>query len=137
MFKKTIKKYFYYSFILVYFFTVPFTAGAQEASNPKDPKGLVTCSGPDCTINDFFRLLEEVIQFIIMIGIVSSSLIFAYAGFLYITAQGDTGKVQKATKIFTNVGVGLFLALIAFLVIEVIIVALGLDFDVLPIKIGR
>lgn len=134
MFKKTIKKYFYYLFILVCFFTIPFTVGAQSESG--DPEGLVTCDGPDCTIDDFFELLSEVIQFVIMLGIVSSSLVFAYAGFLYITAQGDTEKVKKATKIFTNVAVGLFLALIAFLVVEVIINALGLDFDILPINIG-
>jgi hypothetical protein len=75
-------------------------------------------------------------NYIIWLGIIFSSLVFVYAGFLYITAQGDSSKVQRATKIFTNVAVGLFLAFIAFLLIEVITTSLGLDTSILPIDIG-
>lgn len=88
---------------------------------------LVPCEGPDCQVDDFMELVFNVINFVIFIGVIFSSLVFAYAGFLYITAQGDTTKVKKATKMFTGVAVGLFLAFISFLIIQLITSSLGLN----------
>jgi hypothetical protein len=79
-------------------------------------------------------LVFNVINFVIFLGVIFSSLAFAYAGFLYITAQGDTTKIKNATKIFTGVAVGLLLAFTSFLVIKLITSSLGLNEDI-PIKL--
>jgi|AntRauTorcE11897_2_1112592.scaffolds.fasta_scaffold15982_2 heme A synthase len=131
-----IKKYLLILIGIFYYFSSSVLVGAQRASEDAGGAGLVPCDGPNCDIDHFLELLFNVMNYIIWLGIIFSSLVFVYAGFLYITAQGDSSKVQRATKIFTNVAVGLFLAFIAFLLIEVITTSLGLDTSILPIDIG-
>ena len=122
------KKILIYSLVYLTAF-VPAIAFAQGAGN------LVPCEGADCQVDDFFELVFNVINFVIFLGIVFSSIVFAYAGFLYITAQGDTSKVKKATKIFTGVAVGLLLAFTSFLIIQLITSSLGLNKENIPIEL--
>jgi hypothetical protein len=120
------KKILIYSLVYLVAF-IPVVAMAQGAGK------LVPCEGADCNVDDFLTMIFYVINFVIFLGIIFSSLAFAYAGFLYITAQGDAGKVKKATKIFTGVGVGLLLAFTSFLIIQLITTSLGLDTSKIPI----
>jgi len=121
------KKILIYSLVYLVVF-LPVVAYAQGVGK------LVPCEGSGCKIDDFLTLLFNVINFIIFLGVIFSTLAFAYAGFLYITAQGDTNKVKSATKIFTGVAIGLFLAFTSFLVIQLITTSLGLK-DAIPIKL--
>lgn len=84
-------------------------------------QGLVPCNGPDCEFSHLIDLFIRVFEFMILFGIIVSSLAFAYAGFLYITSQGNTSKISRATKIFTNFAVGLVVLLSAFLIVELIL----------------
>jgi len=121
------KKFLIYS--SVYFLAfLPVVAAAQGVGH------LVPCEGADCKVKDFMTLIFNVINFVIFLGVIFSSLVFAYAGFLYITAQGDTTKIKKATKIFTGVAVGLLLAFTSFLIIQLITSSLGLK-DIIPIEL--
>lgn len=107
------------SFLIIAALVIPTVSFAQSAE-------LVPCSGADCSFDDLITLFDNLFNYIISLGIIFSSLAFAYAGFLYITAQGDPGKVSKATKIFTNFAIGLILLLSAFLIIQIIYETLGL-----------
>lgn len=89
--------------------------------------GLIPCDGTDCSFNHLITLMVNIFNELVKLGIVFSSIAFAYAGFLYITSSGDPGKVSRATKIFTNFAIGLFLLLGAFLLIQLILNSLGLD----------
>lgn len=89
-------------------------------------QGLVPCNGPDCGFEDLVVLFDRLFNYVITLGIIFSSLAFAYAGFLYITSQGDTSKISRANKIFTNFAVGLVLLLSAFLIVQLIYTTLGL-----------
>ena len=122
------KKYLIYSLVYLIAF-IPVIAMAQGAGK------LVPCEGRDCDANDFLRMISYVINFVIFLGVVFSSLAFAYAGFLYITAQGDTTKVKRATKIFTGVAIGLLLAFTSFLIIQLITNSLELDKSNIPIEL--
>lgn len=53
-------------------------------------------------------------------GLVAAAVLI-YNGFMYITAQGDEGKIQKATKGITYAIIGLIIAAIAFLIVNYII----------------
>ena len=50
---------------------------------------------------------------------------FAYAGFVLLTAGGDTSKLKKAKDVFTNVALGLVFAAAAWLIVHTILTTLG------------
>ncbi len=65
--------------------------------------------------------VENVIRgFILLSGVVAVAVLISNA-YLFITASGDEGKVQKATKGITNAIIGLIIAAIAFLIVHFVI----------------
>ena len=74
----------------------------------------------ECGICQIGQLAQNVLNAGIYIAVALSALLFAYAGWEYITAGGDTGKAANARKIFWTVGVGLVLILSAWLIVDVI-----------------
>ena len=81
---------------------------------------IVPCNGVNCTFCDIAKLAQNVINAGIYIAVFLSAILFAYAGWNYITAGGDPGKAGEARKIFWNVGVGLVLILGAWLIVDLI-----------------
>ncbi|GMU74393.1 MAG: hypothetical protein AMXMBFR44_5900 [Candidatus Campbellbacteria bacterium] len=85
--------------------------------------GLVPCGekGDPCTFNDIIALVNTIINFLIkFVAIPISTILFAWAGFLYLTAAGNPTQIGKATTIFTDVFIGLALALSAWLVVNLV-----------------
>ena len=101
---------------LGFFLTVPLVVMGQYIEIP--------CDGPECTFNDLILLVSEVLDFIIILAVLLSAVMFAWAGFIYITAGGDKTKVNQAHGIFKNVGLGLVVVLAAWLIVDLILVAL-------------
>lgn len=102
---------------------LPLGALAQE-------RGLVPCNGPDCNWASLLQLGKNILNFIITIAIIAAGIMFAYAGFKYFTAGGNSSKVGEAHKIFFHVVVGLVVILTAWLVVNTILETLtgrGLD----------
>jgi hypothetical protein len=91
---------------------------------------LVPCGGSEqnpCAFSDFFQLINNIINFLLFnIAFPLSALAFAVAGWMYLTAGGDTGKIKSAHEIFKNVAVGLIIALSAWLVVNAILTGLGI-----------
>ncbi|MFC1720809.1 hypothetical protein ACFL0K_00975 [Patescibacteria group bacterium] len=93
-------------------------------------KKLVPCGGsgqPDCDFNMLVQLAQNIIEFIIMASPFVAAVAFAYAGWMYITAAGDTGQIKKAHGIFTSVFIGLVIILAAWLIVKAILVGLGAE----------
>ncbi len=67
---------------------------------------------------------EDVIIWIIGLAGLVAVAVLVFNGFMYITASGDEGKVQKATKGITYAVVGLVIAAIAFIIVNFIIDAI-------------
>ena len=79
------------------------------------------CSGPDCTICDLVTLAQNVINTGIFIAIFLSAILFAYAGWLYLTSGiEDLGDAKKARSMFKNVVFGLIIILGAWLIVDTI-----------------
>ena len=97
----------------ILFFGFVFVAEAQ---------GLIPCGGsgqPACTFNHLIQLIQNIINFLIVsIAIPLAMILFAYAGWLYMSAGGDSGKISQGHQIFRNVIFGLVLALAAWLIIN-------------------
>ncbi len=126
------KKIFNILIIFILIATPVFVFGQIRGQNELIPCGF---DGPDCTINDFFQLIFNLIYFTIELAAVLSVFVFIYAGFLYITAQGDSAKISRATKIFGKVMVGFIIILSAYLIVQLITNSLQLK-TWIPIQLG-
>jgi len=97
---------------------------------PKDfSGGLVPCDNSvehPCDFNQFLKLINTVIDFIFTnLVLPIAAIMFAYAGFELVTSGGSTEKKSKAKSIFTNVAIGLIIAVAAFLIIKTILSIVG------------
>jgi len=110
--------------LLLFIFIPGGSALAQgpEFEGPIVPCGVVSEGQPStpfsCQACQLVSLSQNVINFIIFLATVIAILMFVYAGFLYITAGGDPGKVTKAHKIFWAVFIGFIIVLSAWLFIN-------------------
>ena len=94
---------------------VPLLASAQG--------GIVPCTN-NCGFEELITLIQRVIDFIIVTGTSVAALLFAWAGWLYMSARGDTGQIGKAHNVFTTVFWGYVIILSAWLVVRTILDAL-------------
>lgn len=115
------------SFGLMLFFGVASTALAQFAP-------LVPCDGPYRVIGGtpygcgpcfLLTMANRLLQFGVFLAIVISTLMFTYAGFLYLTSSTSPSNIVRAKSIFWNVLFGLVAALGAWLIINAVTLALG------------
>src|SRR3989338_2242834 len=93
-------------------------------------QGLVPeCPAGGCGWNEFMALINKVINFILFyMAVPIAAIMFAYAGFLLVTAGGEAaGARTKAKSIFTNAAIGLILAVAAWLIIKTILAILGYE----------
>ncbi|MBP9715357.1 MAG: hypothetical protein KBD52_02615 [Candidatus Pacebacteria bacterium] len=105
--------------------TEVFPAGHVDPDTKKPDAGIV--SNP-CGFNDFLTLINTVIQFILKkLVLPIAAIMFAYAGFLYLTAGGNTGQSEKAKGVFSGVAIGLIIAVAAYLIISTLLSLLGYD----------
>ncbi len=94
-------------------------SNVDSAGNP------VTADTAECGFNDIFVLINNILHFILfIIAIPISAIMFAYAGFLYLTSGGGE-QVSKAKGIFSGVATGLAIAAGAWLIIHSILLLLG------------
>lgn len=95
-------------------------------------EGLVPCdTSATCDFNALMTLVNTVIHFILFDMVIPiAAIMFAYAGFLLVTAGENTaGARTRAKDIFLNAVLGLILAAGAFLIIRTILSILGYEGD--------
>jgi hypothetical protein len=116
------------------------------------PSGLVPCNNTPvgtnsdgsvkydkpCDFNALMALVNTVINFILFKMVVPiAAIMFAYAGYLLITAGGETaGARTKAKSIFTNAIIGLIIAVAAWLIVSTILAILGYNGTWIGLKVG-
>ena len=99
---------------------IPFFAVAAELPTivPEDCRGANAAR--DCGVCDIAQLAQNALNAGIYIAIFLSAILFAWAGWKYVTAGGESGKVKSAREIFTNVLIGLIIILAGWLVVDTI-----------------
>jgi len=104
---------------LALFFLVFNIVGAQD--------GWVACpqDQTDCGITELFQTVNNVLEYVITISSIIAAFLVAYAGWLYVSAGGDTSKIKQAHKIFFNTIVGFIIMLVAWLVVKELVEQLG------------
>jgi len=108
---------------------VPHAAFAQT----KTVSGLIPCGNgalvggmvaenERCTFDDLIILAQIVINFLIFrIAAPIAAVMFAYAGFLWLTNGGNESKITQAREVFWMVFWGLVIALAAWLTVNMIV----------------
>src|SRR3989338_1553177 len=121
---------FFIHFLILIMLLVPAISLAQTETSGW--QGLVSCglgSGEICDFKAFMGLINTVIRFALFyLAVPISAIMFAYAGFMLITAGEEASSARtKAKDIFTNAVIGLAVAAGAWLVIRTILSILGYD----------
>ncbi len=104
-----------------------------------DPAGNPTFKiNRECGWGDLIVLLNRILQYIIFISASIAVLMFVYAGFLYLTAFGEMGKVEQAHRIFSSTITGIVLILIAWLIVATLLKVLEIspEFTILEDNAG-
>ena len=115
--------------ILIFFFVLALIltpvaviqAGVFDTIVPCGREG----TSEQCGWSDIVKLGQNILNFLIAFSVVIATLMFTYAGFLYLTAGGSPDKLKKANGIFVNVGVGFVFVLGAFLIVKLIMDTFG------------
>jgi len=102
-------------FVIANIVLLPATLFAAESK-------LIPCDGPNCDFNALMLLVKNVITYLMIISVPLAAIAFSYAGFLYLTAAGDSGKVKQAHGIFTKVAIGFIMVLAAWVIVHEIVV---------------
>lgn len=113
----------------IFFVTFSILLGAAGIAHA-DTLGLIPCGNTEvanqvqdkCTYQDLIILAQTVIKFLIFsLAAPIAAIMFAYAGFTYITNGGNESKIKQAHDIFLYVFWGLIIALAAWLVVNFIL----------------
>ncbi len=121
--KKITKLLIFFSIFLM--LIVPVLSLAQTAP-------LVPCdnsAAQPCNFNALMAMINNIIHFILFLMVIPiAAIMFAYAGFLLVTAGGEAaGARTKAKEIFWNALIGLIIAVACWLIISTILSILGYD----------
>ena len=123
------KKIFIVALLMLCLWSV---VGVMATAQSTDPStgGLVTCgrgtgtadkpAALDCNFAALMNMINVIIRYMIFISLPLAAIAFAIAGWIYLSAGGDTGKVKKAKQIFISVGTGFALILSAWLIFQYI-----------------
>jgi hypothetical protein len=87
----------------------------------KDLKPPLRQSDPheECYFDDAVVMIQTAINFLIFdLAAPLGMIMFAYAGFLYVTNQGNESQIKEAHGIFANVLIGLVVALAAWVIVN-------------------
>jgi hypothetical protein len=94
------------------------------------------CTGPDagtkCGVNELIRTLINYSKALLLALGSMALLLFVYGGFVWVTAAGNTARVDKGRKILVGTVVGIVIVLGAFTLVRFVGESLGVtgtDFD--------
>ena len=135
--KKFVTAFFGFVFVFGGVFALPMLAIAAEDNPASNPDFQLAPKKGECHINDqnveecnfgdLMNLLRKFMQFLIWISASLAILAFCYAGFLYVTAFGEGGKIEQAHKIFSSTITGVIIIMIAWLIVATILKTLEVD----------
>lgn len=122
---------------------VPTSGGGQGAgdvgfdfNNAVPSGGLVPpeCqNGFNCDFNSLLTLVNNVVNFILILSFPVLAVVIAWVGFLFLSSGGDSGRRSKAKQVLMKTIIGFIVLLAAWLIIKGILLGLGYQGDLLTI----
>ncbi|PIT91480.1 hypothetical protein COU17_00640 [Candidatus Kaiserbacteria bacterium CG10_big_fil_rev_8_21_14_0_10_49_17] len=95
---------------------LPNFVGAQTISG-----GIVPCQGPECQLCYVNQLLQNILNFLVLVAAIVGALMLAIAGVLWMANTGNEKRLKLAKRIFSSVVIGLIIILGAWLIIDTIL----------------
>jgi hypothetical protein len=131
MFNLTIKSKILITMVIL---ASPLFVFAQE--EPID--SVVKCidGGSSCTLGSFMATIQSLVNVAISVAIATSAITISYAGFLYLTAGGDPGKIKEGHTILKMTAIGLIIILLAWLFLDLLFDVIGVKSEFNPLKPG-
>lgn len=105
--------------IILAFFLIP------ESSAFAQTIQLVVCEGDQCNACNLVKLANNVIRFLIVLSILLATIMFIWAGFLFVTSGGNQTQLQKGKKMFMDVLIGIIIVLTGFLIVDTVMKTLA------------
>lgn len=109
--------------ILIWGFPIV-SMGAGLVPCGDDPTGSSYLLATGCNLCDFGQLVQNVINYLTVISIPISALLFFYAGYLFLTAGGNQYKITQGRRVMGSAVIGFLIVCAAWLVIQTIVVGL-------------
>ena len=85
---------------------------------------LVPDCAPDCEWEHLIQLGSNILNFLVYLSIMAAAVMFAYAGFLYMSDGGSGSKKGDAKNIFGAVVIGIIIILTAWLAVDTLLKSL-------------
>ncbi len=101
---------------------VPCDGAVKSSNNFEGGSGPISVP---CTFASFLKLVQNVINFLLIIAIPIATAFFAYAGFLVMTSGDNPGQRGRAVQIFKDIGIGVLWILAAWMVVSIIITTIA------------
>jgi len=95
-------------------------------------KGLVPCTGFNCTLCSIFELIKNIIDWLVGFIFAVAAGFIVWSGMLMMFSGGDSGKVSKARETATTAVIGIAIALSGWLVIGTLLGVLTGSEKVMP-----
>lgn len=99
---------------------LPFIAFAWVPGDPIVPASLLK-NAPYLQGCDLITLANNLIAFGVYFSVLVATVMFVYAGILYVTAAANQANLENARKIFGNVLLGLVIVLTAWLIVDIVL----------------
>lgn len=80
-----------------------------------------------CGFNEFITLIQNVIEYIFILVLPIAAIVFAYAGFLFLTSGGNAEKRKAAKKAMVSVIIGVLIVMVAWIAVRTVLSALGVN----------
>lgn len=116
--------------LLLILMTAPSITMALSWPGPIVPKECNLAGGCQ-NICQVATLVQNILNAAVYLAVFVSAVLFAWAGFLYLTNVANSGQHSRAIEVFKNVAIGLVIILGGWLVVEVIMRTF-LDSSVMP-----
>jgi len=110
------------AFVAVFvFLTLPLSASAiWTPGDPLVPREIINANPQDVQACHLVQLFDNLVQFAIYIAVFIATLMFVYAGILYVTASARAENLNQAKGIFGKVFMGFLFVLGAWIIINIV-----------------
>ncbi len=100
-------------------FVAPYALFAQ------DP--LVTCDGPNCNFCSLVTTIDNVIDFLVILAVILSTIMLAIGGFKLVASKGNPGAMKDAKQYLINVCIGILIVMAAWTIVDILMKLLVSD----------
>jgi len=88
--------------------------------NAADSDPIIPDCSPNCGYQDLLKLVNNIINWIIMISVPVAAGVFAWAGFVLMTSRDNAGKRSEAKEMIQKVFIGFVIILSAWIIVNTI-----------------